>query len=161
MLKIVGICILIFTIYIVSRQICTARLARLRCLEEVQAFLLSLRRSLSSDPRPPAEVAQTNCGSCLKDSGFVGRLCAGDGLKEALLGSGVDKLLPSDARALVLCLFADFGRGELADERRGLDSAISDIEPIVKRERAECEGRRRLVRVLSSAASVGLIILLI
>ena len=160
MLKLVGICILLFTSMLVSRELVAARRQRLALCEELLRFVSFLRLQIGCFLRPMAEVAREFRSDSLCACGF---LCEGDfdDLGRSFSSSDAPKIVGKECTRIAESLFSSLGSGYLDDEIGLIDAHRAELAALVDAERTEAARQIRLIRTLTASASVGLIILII
>lgn len=160
MLKLVGICILLFTSVLISRELVSIRRKRLAVCEELLRFVSFLRLQIGCYLRPASDVAQEFRSSELSACGFLT-----DGGREDLsadfLASGAPQIAGKECARIVESLFSSLGAGYLDDEIGLIDAHRAELAELVETERTEAARQIRLIRTLTASATVGLIILII
>ena len=158
MMKTVGICLLLFTLFYAVRRLSAAQRARLELLGEVYDFLRYIRRQVKCYLLPLKDIAASYSTELLERCGFLDRLRSG----ENPLVSFTGEYRIADAPMGVLsAAFSSFGEGYVEDEIRSLDTAIEDMSLLLSKERAECAKRVKLYSVVGAAIGVGSLILVI
>lgn len=160
MLKLVGICILLFTSILISRELVAARRRRLAVCEELLRFVCFLRLQIGCYLRPVSEIASQFCSDELEACGF---LPLGDGgrLDQAFSSSCVPRIVGARCAQVAHSLFSSLGSGYLEDEIKLIDAHCADLKEIIEGERIEASRQARLIRTLTASLSLGLIILII
>ena len=160
MLKLVGICILLFTSVLISHELVAARRRRLLLCEELLRFVSFLRLQIGCFLRPTAEVAREFRSDSLSACGFLSGGC-GEDLGRSFSSSGAPEIVGKECTRIVESLFASLGSGYLDDEIGLIDAHRAELSALVDAERTEAARQIRLIRTLTASASVGLIILII
>lgn len=158
MLKIIGICILLFTlVHFVGRVADTVR-ARVETLREIGELLIRIRKDVGCYLLPLSDILSTYSSPRLSECGFLNRLLTGLDPAPSLVGK---YRVPDGAKRIVSDLFTSFGEGYADDVIRSLDQASAEISKILAKEDGEAKKRIKLYSVLSSAAGIGALILFI
>ena len=158
MLKIVGICILLFAIFYISHSMCEKERARVHLFSEVSKFMHEVRHALTVSMKPMHEV----CRSFKTDEPYFASLLS-DGFGSLHDASAVRELESRLGRgAETFAKFiSGFGRGYLAEEISRCDSAIGEFDSIYASERTDTSKRLRVCRMLGLASSFALVVLFI
>ena len=157
MFKIVGICILLFTIFYISHALCEKERARVALLSEMSKFMHEVRHMLTVSMKPLCDV----CRDFKTDEPYFASL-----LKAGLtpLGDSAANELRArtgDGAEVFIKFVKGFGRGYLAEEISRCDAAISEFDSIYVGERTATSKRLRVCRMLGLASSFALVILFI
>ena len=160
MLKMSGICILLFTSILVSRELVETRRRRLALCEELLRFVSFLRLQIGCYLRPTAEVARQFRSDDLSACGFLSDE-NGDDLGRSFLSSGAPKIVGKECTRIVASLLSSLGSGYLNDEIGLIDAHRAELSTLVDGERDETARQIRLIRTLTASASIGLIILIV
>lgn len=158
MLKIIGICILLFTIFSISSSACKKERERISLLFEMTKFLREVRHTLTVSMKPMSEITylfktdepyfselMKDGFSLLSDEAEVGRL-------KSMIGGAAD---------VFVGFISGFGRGYLSEEIKRCDSAIEKLDGIYEEEKSAASRRLRVCRTLGVASSFALVILFI
>ena len=159
MLKIVGICILLFAIFYISRRLCEKESARIFLLSEISRFLHEVRHSILVSMKPLADI----CKSFKTDEQYFSSLLL-DELKPLASPSSAmvfAERVGDGASGVFVGFVRGFGHGYLAEEIARCDSAIREFDEICAKERAAIAKRVRVCRTLGVASSFALVILFI
>ncbi len=158
MLKIVGICTLLFTlVYFVGRVADTVK-ERVETLREIGELLLLVRKGVGCYLLPLSDIISSYSSPRLSACGFLDRLSSGLDPAPTLVGK---YKVPSNAQRIVSEVFSSFGEGYKDDVIRSLDQASAQISKILAEEDGEAKKRIKLYSVLSCAAGLGALILFI
>ena len=160
MLKLAGICILLFTSILTSRELVSRRRSRLVLCEELLRFVSFLRLQIGCFLRPVHEVASSFHSDVLSSSGFLPVGECGD-VGRAFADSDLPRIVGQDCARIADSLFSSLGSGYLEDEVRLIDVHRAQLSELVERERIETERQVRLIRTLTASAALGAIILII
>ena len=160
MLKLFGICILLFTSMLISRELADARRRRLALCEELLRFLSFLRLQIGCFLRPISEIACEFRSSTLSACGFLKDGGVED-LSVAFSSSDAPRIAGKECTRIVESLFTSLGVGYLDNEIGIIDSHRAELTELVEVERTEAARQIRLIRTLTASAAVGLIILII
>ena len=160
MLKLVGICILLFTSILISRELVAQRRRRLALCEELLRFVCFLRLQIGCFLRPVPEVVADFHSDELTACGFLPLRDDGD-LAFAFSSSVAPDIVGAGCAQVLTSLFSSLGSGYLDDEIRLIDAHTSQLGQIVELERVEAARQARLIRTLTASASLGLVILII
>lgn len=158
MIKIIGICLLLFALVCFVRTLCAKERARASLVGELHRFFVFLRRQVGCYLLPMSDVARQYSSPRLEECGFLLAVRSGGDVKpslEAALGRG-GRCLDIACQTL-----SSFGEGYVEDEMRSLDSAISELSCEVKALNVECKRRTKLYSVIGAALGVGVLILFI
>lgn len=161
MLRYIGvICIFMFAFYAIF---CFERYQKARLLQG-EAFLLLLkflRGELEGCGRPPAECLRDFHCDALCRTAFFSAVLEGASLKEAYGAEGGSLSLPQGMDAILVEAFSSFGRGGRKEECRRISEASEKAEALLSSERGEHARRLTLCRTLTTAAAMGIVILLL
>lgn len=159
MLKILGICILLFTIFCVSSTACEKERARISLMGEMSKFIHAVRRTLAVSMKPMSEVCRDfkadepyfasllkDAPGCFSDAARVNELCERVGV------GGAD---------IFVNFINGFGRGYLSDELARCDLAVNEFDALYGAEKSSASRKQRLCRTLGVASSFALVILFI
>ena len=160
MLKLIGICILLFTSMLISAELVSRRRRRLRLCEELLRLVSFLRLQIGCFLRPIPEVLAAFQSDELDGCGFLSREGNGD-LVASFLSSGVPELVGDECSRIIESLFSSVGSGYLEDELKLIDAHRAQLSELVERERSETLRQVRLIRTLTGSASLGLVIFII
>ena len=159
MLKLVGICILLFASILISRELISRRKRRLVLCEELLRFVSFLRLQIGCFLRPVSEVVAlfrsdefSACGFFPLDSGDLGH---------AFSSSDAPEIVGAECARVACSLFSSLGSGYLDDEVKLIDAHRAQLSELVDKEREETVRQVRLIRTLTAAISLGVIILII
>ena len=158
MLKTVGICILLFTLFCFVRQLGDGVRGRVQTLREIKDLILHVRREVGCYLLPLCDILSAYSTTNLEACGFLDMLRQGRDPMPVLTG----KYRISDkAHRIVADLFSSFGEGYAEDVIRALDGAANEICTILTAEEAEAKKKVKLYSVLSCAGGLGALILFI
>lgn len=160
MLKLVGICILLFTSILVSRELVSRRKRRLLVYEELLRFVAFLRLQIGCFLRPIPEVVADFRSDELERCGFL-TSDDGAGIAARFASSALPGIVGEDCSRVVDSLFSSIGSGYLEDEIRLIDVHKEQLSQLVERERDETARQVRLIKTLAASASLGLVIFVI
>ncbi len=160
MLKLIGICILLFTSILISRELVRQRQRRLAVFEELLRFVGFLRLQIGCFLRPVPEVVANFHSDELCACGFL-PLADGADLESAFSSSDAPRIVGTECARVAESLFSSLGTGYLEDEIKLIDAHRAQLSELVEGERAESARRVRLVRTLTASVSLGLIILIV
>jgi len=158
MLKIIGICILIFTFCLVARELIMLRRRRLLALEELHRFLSFAKVRIECYLCKISEIARDFKSPTLQKSGFLSALSDGCGAAHAFRTAFSPTTLGERGYRVLDELFLSLGEGYLDGELVRIDAAVSELSELVAMERAEASRGARLVRTLCAALSLGVLI---
>lgn len=161
MLRYIGIiCIFMFAFYAIF---CFERYQKARLLQG-EAFLLLLkflRSELEGCGRPPSECLRDLQCDALCRTAFFEAVLGGASLKEAYSAQRGRLSLPQGMDAILERAFSAFGRGGRKEECRRISEASEQAEALLLSERGEHTRRLTLCRTLTTAAAMGIVILLL
>ena len=157
MFKIVGICILIFTIYYIFRAMCKREHARISLLTETSRFMHEVRRTISVSMKPLPQI----CRAYKTDEPYLRSLIGDEFRSVSDVEGELCKVMGSEATRMFVNFISGFGRGYLADEIKRCDIAIKEFDTLVSAERDGANRRLRLFKTLGVASSFALVILFI
>lgn len=161
MIKIFGICILLFAFFLATSDLTKRRSRRLLILEELLRFCTHARVQISCFLRPPSELWVGFESVPLSECGFLGSLKEQKGLSAAY-SEIPDALRPrGEADRILRSLFSSVGTGYLKDELELLDTHVAELSAIVERQRHESPKEARLIRTIGAAISLGFVIFII
>ena len=160
MLKLAGICAMAAGTLLVCQHLGEKRKERLLLCEEFYRFVSHIKLQISCFRRPINELADGFRSDILTDIGFL------SAIKESgILGafeSVRDKIsLSEEEKRVLAALFSSLGTGYMENEIQQLDAHGGELYRLLEKERAELTRQSRLVNTLLTAASLGVIILLI
>ena len=159
MLKVVGICILLFTIFYISRTMCEKERTKMHLMCEMSRFIHELRRALTVSMEPMPRV----CRSFETDEPYFKLLLVNDfeSLRDLAWASGLKQRVGNDAAEVFSNFVLSFGRGYLAEEIAGCDVTIREFDAILSSEKEGIQRKVRLFKTLGVASSFALVILFI
>lgn len=160
MIKLIGICILLFTSMLISGELVSRRRHRLVLCEELLRFVSYIRLQIGCFLRPIPEVVGSFCSDEFNKCGFLPEVSDAD-LAACFLSSDVPKLVGTECSRIMESLFSSLGTGYLEDEIKLIDVHRAQLTELVERERAETVRQVRLIRTLAGSASLGLVIFII
>ena len=158
MLKIAGLCIVLFTIYYVCCRVDEARHRRLELAAALSSLLDHLREGIALYMRPLPELYSTfewgylseyDCPRVLTSGGTEARAPA---LWEAV---------GEELRQVLVPLFDSLGAHSYTEEIATLDRVRERVAVLLEGERAEARRSGRLVRTLGLSLSLAITILVI
>ena len=158
MLKIVGMCILLFTIFYISHALCEKERTRVRLLSEISKFMHEVRHMLTVCMKPMQQM----CRDFKTDEPYFASLLS-EGLKPLCDVEGARELesrIGGGAEVFVKFV-RGFGRGYLTEEISRCDNAINELDSIYASLQTDTSKRLRVCRMLSLATSFALVILFI
>lgn len=161
MLKIIGICILIFTICYISKTLSDKRRRALSVYEELSRFLHFVKRSIGCYLMPLRDIAVGFDSELLDSYGFLALIRDGACGIDALEKSGLCGVLDAESSRLLSTFFSSFGSGYLDEELRLVSSVLEELDEKVAFERRRTPERVRLFGTLGAAASLALLILIL
>ena len=159
MLKLVGICILLFTSILISRELTLRCRRRLALYEELLRFVSFLRLQIGCFLRPVPEVVAIFHSDEFCTCGFFP--ITSDDVEGAFSSSEAPRIVGDKCAGIMRSLFSSLGSGYLDDEVKLIDTHRTQLSVLVDKEREETVRRVRLVRTLTASISLGLIILII
>lgn len=159
MLKLIGICILLFTSILICRELIAIRQRRLLLCEELLRLVSYLRLQIGCFLRPLSEVVAGFDSEALSECGF---LPPGEGvdLRRALCESEVPGLVGEECARIIDSLLSSLGSGYLDDEVKLLDTYRAQLSEVVEKRRIDTAKEMRLIRTLTATASLGFVILI-
>lgn len=158
MLKIVGVCILLFTIFYISHSMCEKERTRVRLLSEMSRFMHEVRHILTVSMKPLGDV----CRDFKTDEPYFASLLT-EGLQPIYDTASVSELeaRAGDGAQVFVRFIKGFGRGYLSEEIARCDSLMKDFDAIYGVERTTASKRLRVCKTLGVAFSFALVILFI
>lgn len=160
MLKLIGICILLFTSILISRELVTRRQRRLRVCEELLRFVSFLRLQIGCFLRPVPEAVSEFHSDELSRCGFL-PVNSGTDIAVAFSSSAAPSIVGGECTRIMDSLFSSLGKGYLDNEIKLIDTHHGRLCELVEGERAEAVRQARLIRTLTASASLGLIIFIV
>lgn len=158
MIKIVGICLLLFALICAIRHLSRVQRRRVLLLREVCELLRHIRRQVGCYLLPVREIARCYSSELLEECGFLDKLREGENPVSSLCG---ENSLSARSMRVVDEVFSTFGEGYVEDEIRALDTATDELFGLLSSESSECSKRIKLYSVLGAAIGVGALILII
>lgn len=158
-MRYLGMTLIFLAAFGISRALTRNAEKRLSEAEGYLAFLSFLQGELTRYARPVNEWSRLFSDGTLEESGFLphlrahGDLCAAFTASATRLGEEEKKLLSS--------LFSAFGRGYREEVLASLAATRAALSETVGREREELPKTLRVVRTLSAAGALALVILLL
>lgn len=157
--RIAGGCALLFFALLCGRAYAEYSARAIAQLEGFISLLSHIRRKISVKM-----VTQSNLTSGFEDQslekcGFLP--AAREGVRLHIAYTKAKICICKEARRVLDAFFSDLGRGYLADELRRINSAESECEKIIEREREEALREVKLVYTLLVASSLGILVFLI
>ena len=159
MLKLLGICILLFTSILLSRELVAARRKGLLVCEELLRLVSYLRLQIGCFLRPLSEASAGFDSAVLLESGFL-PLGEGRDVRRAFSESGVAGVVGEECARILDSLFFSLGNGYLDDEVKLLDTHRAQLCELVEKRRIDTVRQVRLIRTLTASASLGFVILI-
>ena len=156
MLKIVGICILLFALICVVGNLRERLRHRAALCGEIYEFLRHIRNRVGCYLLPLREIAFSYSTPCLEESGVLDALRNGKDPMPLFKGK---YSLSDNFRRVVGGVLSSFGEGYVDEELRSLDSAINELSVLLAAEESESRKRIKLCSVLSAAVGIGSLIL--
>ena len=158
MLKIVGVCILLFTIFYISHSLCEKERARVRLLSEISRFMHEVRHILTVSMKSLGDV----CRDFKTDEPYFSLLLK-DGLQPLSDAASVSELKAraGEGAEIFVKFINGFGRGYLSEEIARCDALIKDFDAVYIAERAVVSKKLRVCKTLGVASSFALVILFI
>lgn len=160
MLKLVGICILLFTSILISRELVARRRRRLFVCEELLRFVSFLRLQIGCFLRPVPEAVSEFHSDELSACGFL-PVANGVDIDAAFFSSAAPSIVGKECTRIIDSLFSSLGKGYLDNEIKLIDTHYERLCELVEGERTEAVRQARLIRTLTASASLGLIIFII
>ena len=161
MIKLLGICMLLFTFIILAAEYSERRRATVAVCEEMLSFLSCVGRQLSCFLCPIKSTAAQFVAETAAMRTFLERVAEGEEPAAAYSAAGISAVVPKSANRVLTSFFAEFGKGYAEGELRRIDSAVAELSALVETERIEAPRKIRLFKTLGCAVSFGIIILLI
>ena len=158
MLKIIGICLLLFTSIFAVSELSRVEKTRVCLLKEIHGFLKHVRRQVSCYLLPLGEIASSYSSVRLESCGFLKKIRLGENPAQALVGK---YRLSEKATVIISGVFSSFGQAYADDEISALDEAILGLSSVLADEEAECKKRVKLYSVLCTAVGMGTLILVL
>ena len=157
-MKFIGICTLLFTFALVSRELVARRRRRALVYEDCYRFIQHVRLQVGCYLKPVSEVASGFESSLLYDTGFLSCVKEGVSPREALEASSLRRDLGEEGYRVLFYMFSALGGGYMDDEVKLIDECASSFLNLLERERSEAPRGLRLIRTLCGAAALGIII---
>ena len=157
-MKWIGICILLFTFFLASRELAARRRRRTLIYEECYRFIQHVRLQVGCYLKPVCELACGFESPVLCEVGFLSRLEGGVSPRDAIEASSLRRELGEEGYRVLFSMFSAIGGGYMDDEIKLIDECASAFLRLVERERSESPRGLRLIRTLCGAAALGIII---
>lgn len=159
MLKVVGICILLFTIFRLSKAICKKELLKVRLLSELSRFMHEMRLALSVSMKSLGEFSR----EFKTDEPYLTELLGSEfRLLESEDGAAAFRENIGECGAEIFQSFIfGFGRGYLESEIKRLDVIIGSFDAHLTEQKDIISRRLRVCRTLGISSSFALLILFI
>ncbi|MBO5945612.1 MAG: hypothetical protein J6Q69_03290 [Clostridia bacterium] len=159
MLKLIGICILLFTSILISRELVARRRRALLLCEELLRLVSYLRLQIGCFLRPLSEAVSGFESAALSEGGF---LPIGDGvdLGRAFRESEVAGEVGDECARIIDSLLFSLGSGYLDDEVKLLEAHRTQLCQVVEARRIDTVKQTRLIRTLTATVSLGFVILI-
>lgn len=161
MLKIIGICILLFAIFCVFYILRQRERQRLALCEQMSSFLHFVRRMVGCYLKPLPEIVPHFHTDEPEFLAFAKKISAGVGVREAADEVGLSEKAGEEPSRIFCDYLSGFGAGYLDDELSRADSAIAELDRLLAAERERAPSRLGLLSTLCVASSLGTLILLI
>ncbi len=159
MLKLLGVCILLFTSILISHELVGARRKSFLLCEELLRLVSYLRLQIGCFLRPLSEAVADFDSQPLAECGFL-PLGEGADLRRAFCESKLPGAVGEECARIVDSLFSSLGNGYLEDEVNLLDTHRAQLGAAVETRRIDMVKETRLIRTLTVTASLGFIILI-
>ena len=127
---------------------------------ELYSFIEVIGRDISCFLTPISSICDAYSSPLLKRLDFFDNVKA-SGVEAAYLSLQKRVSLPPRAHEIFKSFFSKVGRGYLRDELELIKGTLSELAPILSAEKERVKKEKTLTLTLSSAFSVGLVILLI
>lgn len=160
MLKLIGVCAMAAGTLLVCRELADKRKKRLFLCEEFYRFVSHIRLQISCFLRPVSELAEGFRSDILSEIGFLPSI-AEQGIFGAFESVCERISLSEEEKRILGGLFSSLGTGYMENEIKQIDAYSAELYRLLENERADLPKRSRLVNTLLTAASLGIIILLI
>ena len=161
MLKIIGICILLFAVFVAFAYMRQLEKRRLLLSEELSSFLHFTRRMVGCYLKPTAEIARLFKTDEPELKELKEQIVACGSVGAALHSSGILEKITPRLRQILLDCFEGFGSGYLGDEISRLDYAVNEFDLVLRGERESAPDKLKLSSTLCVALSLGVLILFI
>ena len=125
------------------------------------SLLRELERGMSLYLDAPRLAVTRHKSDALERLGFLERLRDGATLAEAFMSVEGSLAMPPEAKRILTEYFSRLGGGYLDGELRALSRAISELEPIAKKESDDAVKRIKVAGVLIFSVTAGALILLL
>lgn len=158
-LRIFGAAILLISAVICGRAYEKYASRSLFELEELMRALRYIKSRISTFLSPRSELLSGFRSDILARSGFLRRVHEGEELSTAFASSSLS--IPKAARAALTAFFSELGRGYRTEELSRADSAISECEAILLREREQLPKDVKIVKTLLLSGALALVILML
>ena len=158
MLKIIGICMLLFTLICLVPWIANGMRQRTEIHSELLDFLKHVRRQVGCYLLPLSEIAESYSTPHLEECGFLASVRKGT---DPIPSLSIRHRVSDSVKRILETTFSSFGTGYVEDEVRLLDEAIGEMSSLLKDDVAESEKRIKLYSVLICAGGVGFLILVL
>ncbi len=161
MLKIIGICILLFAMFCIFYTQRQRERRRLILCEQLSLLLHFVRRMVGCYLKPLPEIIPLYHTDEPEIKALAERISKGEDVYSA-----ADSVLlaekAGDGASRIFCDYIDgFGKGYLSDELSRTDNAIAELDKLLAEEREMTPKRLRLLSTLCVASSLGMLILFI
>lgn len=133
---------------------------RLSVFVELYSFLEVISREIGCYLKPIHSICASYSSPQLFRLGFFSDIQS-EGAHNAYMKLESKAILPSDASRVFREFFSLLGKGYAEDELKLAERALKELSPILFAERERVKKEKKLTVTLSSAAALGLIILLI
>ena len=160
MLKLIGVCILLFTSVLISRELVARRRRRLALCEELLRLVGFLRLQIGCFLRPIGDVISDFESAEFSACGFLPSERYADP-RQAFLDSDAPSIAGRECARIVDSLLSSLGTGYLDDEVKIIDQHRAELCAAVEAERTETDRQVRLIRTLTASAAPGSVILII
>ncbi len=158
-MRYLGMILIFAAAFGISRALTRATGKRLAEAEGFLALLTFMKGELTRYARPVNEWSRLFSDGALEESGFLPHLRAHGDLSAAYAASA--SALGEEEKKLLTSLFSTFGRGYREEELASLTATSAALSEIVGRCREETPKNERVVRTLTAAAALALVILLL
>ena len=159
MLKLLGICILLFTSILISGELADRRRKSLLLCEELLRLVSYLRLQIGCFLRSPSDAVAGFNSKPLSEYDFL-PLDDGADLRRGFCESRVPGAVGGECTRIVDSLFSSLGSGYLDDEVKLLDTHRAQLCEVVEARRIDTGRQVRLIRTLTATVSLGFVILI-
>ena len=159
-MKIFGIALILLSAFVFAREKNRAAERRITVLEEIFRLADAMKLEIGCYLRPIGEIVASFSSPQLSECGFISDFLS-LGAYEAYLRLESRLSFGEEEKKLLSAFFARVGKGYAEDEIKLIETFLTQLSLILKKEREKLPKEKKLSATLSCAAALAVIILLV